>query len=77
MILIKFSLLIGIEVGDAQSALGMERTLPLGASLDEAPTTQGENDCLESKFECRTDAIGLNLAAVSTVVRDTQRSSLT
>ena len=25
-----------------QSALGMERTLPLGASLDEAPTTQGE-----------------------------------
>ena len=25
-----------------QSALGMERTLPVGASLDEAPTTQGE-----------------------------------
>lgn len=35
-----------------------------------------KNDCLESKFECRTDTIGLNLAAVSTVVRNAQGSSL-
>ena len=35
-----------------------------------------KNDCLESKFECRTDTIGLNLAAVSTVVRTAQGSSL-
>ena len=37
-----FPINLGLRLVMQQSALGMERTLPLGASLDEAPTTQGE-----------------------------------
>lgn len=56
-------------------ALGVS-PLPQGPH-EEPLLSQATRGLLEGKFECGADTVGLDLAAVGTVVRNTQGCSLT